>query len=207
MGLGLRLQRSSCNPFRARDNNHLHCFPTSSIKLVRLYRLHLIWSNFDAQHGKIPLRKSVSDRSARFSCSQIEYSRQLWILACPIYRVLGVMKRALPAAARPLQQLEIDSYAGLSKPTSKFLMIIKILAPNKMTLLMWAVTILNISALGVLALIDGKYRTSIIDPPDGRIPYRKRGHCDPTPAGQCDIPVSGPCRSDGPEGRPLSTAA
>ena len=75
-------------------------------------------------------------------------------------------------------ELEIDKAAMLStlSPPPRFLMTIKILAlTDKMTLPMWAVMILNISALGSLLLIDGKYASIIIDPPDGRIHYREQG--------------------------------
>ena len=57
-----------------------------------------------------------------------------------------------------------------------------------------------------LALIDGKYRTSIIiDPPDGRIPYREQGAAIRRRQASAVFQFPGSLgRSDGPEGRPLS---
>ena len=57
-----------------------------------------------------------------------------------------------------------------------------------------------------LALIDGKYRTSIIvDPPNGQIPWREQGFSIRREQGRAvfGFPES-LNRSDGPEGRPLS---
>ena len=57
-----------------------------------------------------------------------------------------------------------------------------------------------------LAMIDGKYRTSIIiDPPDGRIPYREQGAAIRRQQARSvfQFPES-LGRSDGPEGRALS---
>ncbi len=57
-----------------------------------------------------------------------------------------------------------------------------------------------------LALIDGKYRTSIIvDPPDGRIPYLEKGAAIRRQQANSVFQFPGSLgRSDGPEGRPLS---
>ncbi|NKB33264.1 MAG: hypothetical protein GKR91_09210 [Pseudomonadales bacterium] len=57
-----------------------------------------------------------------------------------------------------------------------------------------------------LALIDGKYRTSIIvDPPDGQIPWREQGFSIRRQQGQAVFGFPENLeRSDGPEGRPLS---
>lgn len=57
-----------------------------------------------------------------------------------------------------------------------------------------------------LALIDGKYRTSIIiDPPDGRIPYREQGAAIRRRQASAVFQFPDSLgRSDGPEGRPLS---
>ena len=172
----------------------------------------MIWSNPDAQHDENRRSKSDSDWTGRLSGSRSDRILPP-TLDFGVPDLQGTWSyETRTGLQRPAHysELEIDKAAMLStlEPTSEILNDYQNFGTNRQN------DPANVGgydpeyfSIGEsLALIDGKYRTSIIiDPPDGRIPYREQGAAIRRRQARAVFQFPDSLgRSDGPEGRPLS---